>query len=53
MMIFGCRNDAFIGEFSEADAAEIEVAHIAVLSSATEATANDARLEFGVFFDLL
>jgi len=40
------RDHAFVRELAEADAAEIEIAHIAVLAAAAETTTSHARLEF-------
>ena len=48
--LLNARDHAFVGEFAETDAAEVEVSHVSVLSSATEATSNHARLEFRLSF---
>jgi len=43
--LLNARNGAFVRELAEADAAEVEVPHIAVLAAAAEAASNHARLE--------
>lgn len=43
--LLNTRNCALIGELAEADAAKIEVSHIAVLAAAAKAASNHARLE--------
>ena len=40
------RDHAFVSKLTEANAAEIKVAHIATLSSALETATNNPRLEF-------
>jgi hypothetical protein len=41
------RNFSFVGKFAEANAAQIEVAHIAMLATASETATNYPRLELG------
>jgi hypothetical protein len=43
-------NLAFISEFSEADAAEIEIAHITAFAATAKATRSGPRGELGLLF---